>query len=336
MKVNLRIIIGILCGVAMVSCTSTVSEPNTSQTPIQFGTSVSRAAVNSASDMTAFSVWGGYDNVKLFEGTKVNNTASGWTYEGGDRYWVPGKTFNFYAVYPAESALYDASDNTLRITGFQCPTSLEEEKNVIDLMTSSNQITASVNQGPVDLTFKHALARVNLAVKLADDIPAGYKVDIVFLNFGAYTKGDMVFSMNEPSLTPVWTVVDNTYITTFQFTDATLVNHKGITATGTQNTSVDITPEEYDMYFVPQTMRENGQNMKIRYVLKNDKPEDDPGYRYIENEVSVSLDKASINEWKPGDYLTYTVTISRYNVTVVLNVEDWIDGNSGNEDIDFE
>ena len=81
MKVNLRIIIGILCGVAMISCTSTVSEPNTSQIPIQFGTSVSRAAVNSASDMTAFSVWGGYDNVKLFEGTKVNNTGSGWTYE---------------------------------------------------------------------------------------------------------------------------------------------------------------------------------------------------------------------------------------------------------------
>lgn len=337
MKVILRIIFGILGGVVMTSCVSTVSEPETSHTPIQFGTSVSRAAVNTADDLSSFSVWGGYENVSLFDGTEVSKTSDGWTYEGGTRYWVPGKTFNFYAVHPSGKATSEDSGQTLKVSDFQCPRSFEELSEVTDLMTAYNSVTATVNQGPVDLMFKHALTRVNLAVKLADDIPAGYKVDILFLNFGAFTKGNMTLSLNTQSPIPEWNV-DNTSFQVFSFsgTDGTLVNHTDITASGGQNVSVDITPEEYDMYFIPQTILEKGQNMKIRYVLKNDKPETDPGYRYIENEIEIPLYNASITKWNPGDYITYTVTISRYNVTVVLNVGDWEDGNYGNENIDFE
>ena len=62
MKANLRTIIGMLGSVVMASCsTTTIDERDITQIPIEFGSSVSRAAVNDATEMSSFSVWGGYD-----------------------------------------------------------------------------------------------------------------------------------------------------------------------------------------------------------------------------------------------------------------------------------
>ena len=60
MKVTLRTIAGLLSSAVMVSCSNVNDDPNISQTPIDFGTTVSRAAVADKRELSSFSVWGGY------------------------------------------------------------------------------------------------------------------------------------------------------------------------------------------------------------------------------------------------------------------------------------
>ena len=285
MKVNLRIIIGILCGVAMMSCTSTVSEPNTSHTPIQFGTSVSRAAVNSASDMTAFSVWGGYDNVKLFEGTKVNNTASGWTYEGGDRYWVPDKTFNFYAVHPVfpdgGPVASVASDGTISVTNFDCSKTGSE---AIDLMTAQKNgitYTGDTPPSPVDLKFSHELAKVSFVV-VTESGAAFINSNKANLQ-GVLYKGD--YSNKN---VPIWT-------NTAAVTDANVYTNTQLIEASVRETYL-----LSEMLLIPQKIGGvGGQNavLNIEYHYGN------------ENSThSKSINLTEI-EWEAGKSYKYTLTI---------------------------
>lgn len=301
MKVNLRIIIGILCGVAMVSCTSTVSEPNTSQTPIQFGTSVSRAAVNSASDMTAFSVWGGYDNVKLFEGTKVNNTVSGWTYEGGDRYWVPGKTFNFYAVhpvFPADGPVASvASDGTISVTNFDCSKTGTE---AIDLMTAQNigiTYTGDTPPSPVDLKFGHELAKLNFVVKSENAVAT-------ITEFKVYGV-DYIGTLSKKSTTATWT--DKT---TCQDTD---------------------TPFSINQEFVFNTTEGWGKNVFGDILLIPDNDLTDAflkiQYKYSDETTErtsvVGLKTALTDKWEAGKNYKYSLTIEGGSLTINVTVIGW-------------
>lgn len=204
MKVNLRTIIGILGGVVMVSCSTTTDEPDTSHTQIQFGAAVSRAAVNDEGGMSSFSVWGGYDGNNLFEKTKVTNQGK---YEGGTRYWIPGKTFNFYAVHPHEgitSAVAD--DGTITITNFDCSKTGAE---AVDLMTAKNTgitYTSGSLVLPVEMNFSHELAKLNFIVKSESDAVevTQFKVFNVIYNgtllgsswntFEKNTQGDNIYN----------------------------------------------------------------------------------------------------------------------------------------------
>ena len=301
MKVNLSIIIGILCGVAMVSCTSTVSEPNTSQTPIQFGTSVSRAAVNSASDMTAFSVWGGYDNVKLFEGTKVNNTASGWTYEGGDRYWVPGKTFNFYAVhpvFPADGPVASvASDGTISVTNFDCSKTGTE---AIDLMTAQNigiTYTGDTPPSPVDLKFGHELAKLNFVVKSENAVAT-------ITEFKVYGV-DYIGTLSKKSTTATWT--DKT---TCQDTDTPFSINQEFVFNTTEGWEKNVFG---DILLIPDNDLTDAF-LKIQYKYSDET---------TERTSVVGLKTALTDKWEAGKNYKYSLTIEGGSLTINVTVIGW-------------
>lgn len=324
----------------LASCTDTATgEPDTDARAISFTPAAeTRAAVDDASGMAdGFNVWGWYSNdgsntYNVFDGATVTNSGNAWTYDGGTQYWIPGMTYNFYGVYPKNIATYDEQSKTLNIANFECPKSIADMANVTDLMTAFKKGMKGDNHEIVNLTFKHALTRINLAVKLADDMPRNYKVDINFINLIAYTKGSMSYLLTEETPTPTWNNQQEPQ--GFDYSGELLQNNTNITATGSTNTSVDVTKQ--DLYLIPQTMGENVQNIKINYRLKNDKTEGEAGYHYIDNEIEIPLNNASIQTWNPGESLTYTITISRYNVTVILNVGDWKDGNNRNTDIDFQ
>lgn len=158
------------------SCTDTATgEPDTDARAITFTPAAeTRAAVDGGSlpDDSSFKVWGWYDTDKnVFKGNTVSNTSGVWTYDGGTQYWIKGKTYNFYGVYPADVPASVDPNGTITVTGFDCSKTGEE---AVDLMTATNTRTLSNpikdnETSAVTLTFNHELARINIIVTSEGD-----------------------------------------------------------------------------------------------------------------------------------------------------------------------
>lgn len=177
-----------------------------------------RAAVTGTTlpDGSFFKVWGGYDGNNVFDDREVTKTASGCTYTGTE-YWVPGKTYNFYAVYPAElpagATLTVAGDGTVSVSNFDCSATGDA---AVDLMTASapdieaDKIIAS--QNPVELTFSHLLSHISFVFD--NQLTDGYAAEVTDISFSIQVKGD--YSSTEAS---PWTNLISGAITLYPAAD---------------------------------------------------------------------------------------------------------------------
>lgn len=184
------------------ACSSSDEPAADPSVPVGFSVQTeTRAAVTGTTlpDGSLFKVWGGYDGNNVFDGREVTKTASGCTYTGTE-YWVPGKTYNFHAVYPAElpagATLTVAGDGTVSVSNFDCSATGGE---AVDLMTASapdikaDKIIAS--QNPVELTFSHLLSHISFVF---DNQLTGYVAEVTDISFSIQVKGDYN-SSTEPS-----------------------------------------------------------------------------------------------------------------------------------------
>lgn len=177
------------------ACSSSDEPAADPSVPVGFSVQTeTRAAVTGTTlpDGSLFKVWGGYDGNNVFDGREVTKTASGCTYTGTE-YWVPGKTYNFHAVYPAElpaeATLTVAGDGTVSVSNFDCSATGDA---AVDLMTASapdieaNKIIASPN--PVGLTFRHLLS--NISFVFDNQLTGGYAAEVTDISFLIQVKGD--------------------------------------------------------------------------------------------------------------------------------------------------
>lgn len=184
------------------ACSSSDEPAADPSVPVGFSVQTeTRAAVTGTTlpKGSLFKVWGGYDGNNVFDGREVKKTASGCTYTGTE-YWVPGKTYNFHAVYPAElpaeATLTVADDGTVSVSNFDCSATGDA---AVDLMTASapddikaDEIIAS--QNPVELTFSHLLSHISFVF---DNQLTGYAAEVADISFSIQVKGD--YSSTEAS-----------------------------------------------------------------------------------------------------------------------------------------
>lgn len=214
----------------MPGCTSPIGsgdDPSLSTLAINFGTpqADTRAAVNSSADMGNFSVWGGYDGNNVFNQVTVHSP--GWTYDGGTRYWISGKTYNFYAVHPAG---LDASVNdsgTITVNDFDCSKTGNE---AVDLMTATATGLKGSEAPTVGLKFGHELAQVKVSVE-----SNGATVDEMKV-YGVSYKGNF----NSGS-TSKWTVTDTTEENATPFSGTTALDMLLLPATDLTDAKLKIT-----------------------------------------------------------------------------------------------
>lgn len=200
------------------ACSSSDEPAADPSVPVGFSVQTeTRAAVTGTTlpDGSLFKVWGGYDGNNVFDGREVTKTASGCTYTGTE-YWVPGKKYNFHAVYPAElpagAKLTVDGDGTVSVSNFDCSATGNE---AVDLMTASapnieaDKIIA--NQNPVvELTFSHLLSHISFVF----DNQLGYAAEVTDISFLIQVKGDYN-SSTEPS---PWTNLNPGAITLYPAT----------------------------------------------------------------------------------------------------------------------
>lgn len=178
------------------ACSSSDEPAADPSVPVGFSVQTeTRAAVTGTTlpDGSLFKVWGGYDGNNVFDGREVTKTASGCTYTGTE-YWVPGKTYNFHAVYPAElpagATLTVAGVGTVSVSNFDCSATGDA---AVDLMTASapddiraDEIIAS--QNPVELTFSHLLSHISFVFD--NQLTGGYAAEVTDISFSIQVKGD--------------------------------------------------------------------------------------------------------------------------------------------------
>lgn len=139
---------------------------------------VTRAAVEGDfPEGSQFSVWGWYTSQNVsnqpFDNVPVTNSNGTWSYTGGDRYWVLGAEYDFYAVYPAGLQNVDCTDQgVVTVTGFDASKTGDA---AVDLMTAQKtgiQADESTVANAVALEFGHELAKVSVVLRTDPGVTA--------------------------------------------------------------------------------------------------------------------------------------------------------------------
>ena len=145
----------------------------------------------------AFTVWGGYDGdaTNVFNGETVTFDRANWSY-AGTRYWVSGKMYNFYAVYPTGYGTC-STDGTIAVSDF-------DTSDNTDLMTAEALRMNGSNPQTVPFTFRHELARVSVVVQNESGI-AGTATQVSFSDI--FTTGTLTRSSSTTNAS--WSYTDN-------------------------------------------------------------------------------------------------------------------------------
>lgn len=299
------------------ACSSSDEPAADPSVPVGFSVQTeTRAAVTGTTlpDGSLFKVWGGYDGNNVFDGREVTKTASGCTYTGTE-YWVPGKTYNFHAVYPAElpagATLTVAGDGTVSVSNFDCSATGDA---AVDLMTASapdikaDEIIA--NQNPVELTFSHLLSHISFVFD--NQLTGGYAAEVTDISFSIRVKGNYN-SSTEPS---PWTNLNPGAITLYPAAaPLTVANKLSLTSA--------------PALVIPQS--NTGVNVTFTVTIREIIDEDTGSTTMTVVKRFTSPLATTDGEWKMGQRYEYKATLTGElmemdgltQITLDVKITDW-------------
>jgi hypothetical protein len=292
-----------LATLLMPGCTSPIGsgdDPSSSTLAINFGTpqADTRAAVNSSADMGEFSVWGGYDGNASNVFNQVTVHSPGWTYDGGTRYWISGKTYNFYAMHPAGLNASVDDSGTITVNNFDCSKTGNE---AVDLMTATATGLKGSEAPTVGLKFGHELAQVNFQAKTQ-----GSKVTITSFKInGVSYAGD--FSQQPSSESAQWTPkkVTNAGDGIFSVTNIMIENTTDLLS---------------NILILPQQLETGKQQLAINFRYDGETTD-------RTQTIDLCIEN-SITEWTASQSYTYTLDLRTASLILTVTIQDWMKENA--------
>lgn len=301
------------------ACSSSDEPAADPSVPVGFSVQTeTRAAVTGTTlpDGSHFKVWGGYNGNNVFDGREVTKTASGCTYTGTE-YWVPGKTYNFHAVYPAAlpagATLTVAGDGTVSVSNFDCSATGDA---AVDLMTASapddikaDEIIAS--QNPVGLTFSHLLSHISFVF---DNQLTGYAAEVTDISFLIKVKGNYISTEASP-----WTNLIQGAITLYPAADPAA-------APLTVENKLSVTSDP--SLVIPQG--NTGVNVTFTVTIREIIDEATGSTMTVVKRFTSPL-ATTDGEWKMGQRYEYKATLTDElmemdgltQITLVVKITDW-------------
>ncbi len=278
------------------------------------GPAVTRAAIDGTADMQtegrSFSVWGNYTDeegstpTSVFTAETVTYVSGMWGYEG-TRYWLPGNTYDFYALYPSVETLgsnvtsVTCTDGNFVIDGFDATKGH-------DLMTAERPgIVVEQGQaeapGPVTLTFHHLLARISFTARSEGGNATVHSISLG----GLAVKGDY-----NSSASTQWS---DTETGTISVVKETVV---------LPGENADVSG---DLLLIPQSLT-GGVTLTVTYDTDAEKGKT----------ASYTLPTATVSEWTAANHYRYSFTLTGggYIVFDPPTVNAWSDATGGNVTID--
>lgn len=253
--------------------------------------------ITNADGMSSFGVTAFLGSQKYMDHVEIKKSADSWKPET-DYFWLNGKSLDFYAWYPYNSAEgtngipagMTLNNEDFSSISYTVPTDVSKQE---DLMFAVNKNASEPKDGKAtSLDFKHSLAAVKFVV---GDLPTGTKVTSVALK-GVKYKGDLaVTAGNNGAAQLAWS---NLATDTENFTQATTKEVKE------NDTDHAITKEDQTFFMMPQTLPDDA---KVEVVVENQKGESATLTGALQDATAAEGAK---NKWEAGKTYTYTINLS--------------------------
>ena len=257
------------------------------------GTQITDAdGMSSSFGVTAF-----MGSQKYMDHVEIKKSADSWKPQT-DYFWLNGKSLDFYAWYPYNSAEgtngipagMTLNQEDFSSISYTVPADVSKQE---DLMFAVNKNATEPADGKAtSLDFKHSLAAVKFVV---GDLPTGTKVTSVALK-GVKYKGNLaVTAGNNGAAQLAWSNLGND---TENFTQATT---KEVKENDTDNA---ITKENQTFFMMPQTLPDDA---KVEVVVENEKGESATLTGALQDATAAVGAK---NKWEAGKTYTYSINLS--------------------------
>lgn len=151
-----------------------------------------RVGYATVADLEEFNVWGWIENgnVAIFNGNTVSKTNGQWTYAEEKQYWYPGNHYYFEALADAEVGNVTTEGHALKSVVFN---NVDGEDDLLYAAENRAAADLGATNGPVALTFKHLLSKVNFTFTTAfpgvDEVTIS-EVKMTVPAEGTYTFGE--------------------------------------------------------------------------------------------------------------------------------------------------
>ena len=257
------------------------------------GTQITNAeGMSSSFGVTAF-----LGSQKYMDHVEIKKSADSWKPET-DYFWLNGKSLDFYAWYPYNSAEgkngipagMTLNQEDFSSISYTVPTDVSKQE---DLMFAVNKNASEPADGKAtSLDFKHSLAAVKFVV---GDLPTGTKVTSVALK-GVKYKGDLaVTAGNNGAAQLAWSNLAND---TENFTQATNKEVKE------NDTDQAITKADQTFFMMPQTLPDDAM---AEVVVEDEKGTKVTLTGALQDATAAEQAK---NKWEAGNTYTYSISLS--------------------------
>lgn len=274
------------------------------------GTQITDAdGMSSSFGVTAF-----LGSQKYMDHVEIKKSADSWKPQT-DYFWLNGKSLDFYAWYPYNSAEgtngipagMTLNQEDFSSISYTVPQEVSQQE---DLMFAVKKDALEPADGKAtSLDFKHSLAAVKFVV---GDLPAGTKVTSVALK-GVKYKGNLaVTAGNNGEAQLAWSNLAND---TENFTQATTKEVKE------NDTDHAITKADQTFFMMPQTLPDNAM---VEVVVEDEKGMKVTLTGALQDATAAEQAK---NKWEAGN--TYTYRVNSSGVQAEVTFFDGIKGLNG-------
>ena len=261
--------------------------------------------ITNADGMSSFGVTAFMGSQKYMDHVEIKKFDDSWKPET-DYFWLNGKSLDFYAWYPYNSAEGKngiPAGMTLNQEDFSSilytvPTDVSKQE---DLMFAVNKNASEPKDGKAtSLDFKHSLAAVKFVVGAS---PTGTKVTSVALK-GVKYKGNLAVTAGNNGVAQLaWSNLANE---TREFTQAT---NKEVKENDTDHA---ITKEAQTFFMMPQTLPDDA---KVEVVVEDEKGAKVTLTGALQDATAAEQAK---NKWEAGNTYTYRVNSSGIQAEVTF------------------
>lgn len=270
--------------------------------------------ITNADGMSSFGVTAFMGSQKYMDHVEIKKSADSWKPQT-DYFWLNGKSLDFYAWYPYNSAEgtngipagMTLNQENFSSISYTVPTDVSKQEDLMFAVKKNASEPADGNATSLD--FKHSLAAVKFVV---GDLPAGTKVTSVALK-GVKYKGDLaVTTDNNGEAQLAWSNLANE---TVNFTQAT---DKEVKENDTDNA---ITNENQTFFMMPQTLPDDAM---VEVVVEDEKASKVTLTGLLQDATAAEDAK---NKWEAGN--TYTYRVNSSGVQAEVTFFDGIKGING-------